>query len=76
MIQILMQSEDNGLFADLTWTRVITAVVVLIIGFIVASAARWSIRRFGKKQNAVTSTVQILGRLVYSSSSPLLFTLR
>lgn len=39
--------------------------MVLIVGGILANAARWSIRRFGKRQNAVTSTVQILARLVF-----------
>ena len=43
----------------------IEAGIAFGIAFAIASAARWLIRRFGRRSDTVTSTVQVMARLVF-----------
>ena len=54
-------TSDGGGLND--W---ITAAIVLAVAFALATAARWAVRRFGQRNDAVTSTVQIMARLVFA----------
>lgn len=51
--------------SELGWGEWIGAGVALVVAIVVASAARWLIRRFGQRRDTVTSTVQIMARLVF-----------
>lgn len=61
LVAAIDEATQGGGLAD--W---IEAAIALGVALAVATGARWLIRRFGSRADTVTSTVQIMARLVFS----------